>query len=219
MNKRLVTALALLIAGGAIGNLLRFIEQRPNEQIELSAIPDQIGPYFGREQAIDSISLSVLRADNAVLKQYRNEHGNEYDLFVGYFGRQTFGSAIHSPKNCLPGSGWRIDAQQRLTIQLDDSMTREVNDLLIRFQSRRAVMLYWFETRLGATSNEYGLKLSLFRNALLFHPTDAAFIRITVEVGEGSIEEATRRGIAFAQAVYPFVRGVLPFNPAVGSGS
>ena len=33
--------------------------------------------------------------------------GKGFSLYVGYYSSQTHGATIHSPKNCLPGSGWQ----------------------------------------------------------------------------------------------------------------
>src|ERR1700736_4336923 len=35
-------------------------------------------------------------------------HEQGLQLFIAYYAQQKSGEAMHSPKNCLPGSGWEI---------------------------------------------------------------------------------------------------------------
>jgi len=37
-------------------------------------------------------------------------------LFIAYYDRQTAGGTLHSPRNCLPGSGWEIWQQSSLKV-------------------------------------------------------------------------------------------------------
>ena len=45
-----------------------------------------------------------------------------FDIYVGYYEEQTQGRTIHSPKNCLPGSGW--EALKQSVEQDTDAGTR-----------------------------------------------------------------------------------------------
>src|SRR5581483_12105337 len=56
---------------------------------------------------IDRDTLDVLKADDLLSRIYQNRStGQIATLFVAYFETQRTGKAPHSPKNCLPGSGW-----------------------------------------------------------------------------------------------------------------
>src|SRR5438067_1716021 len=48
----------------------------------------------------------VLRADDYLLRRYSDGKGHTVDFFVAYYKTQRAGESMHSPKNCLPGSGW-----------------------------------------------------------------------------------------------------------------
>lgn len=212
MMKKYIIIIIVLLIGGGLGNVLRYYEQKPDKKANLAVLPDQIEGYFGFEKTIDSLSLEVLNADATSLKMFRGPDGYEYDLFIGYFDAQHFGEGIHSPKHCLPGGGWKIQSHDAMFVNFDPQTVKEVNSLQIGYQNKKSIMLYWFETRSGSTRSEYGLKFDLFKNALFFQPTDAAFIRVTVAVPDGNIQKATEKGIQFARSLLPYIKQSLPFN-------
>ena len=60
-----------------------------------------------QDQELDKETLEVLNADDLTSRVYQNRaNGRFATLFVAYFETQRTGKAPHSPKNCLPGSGW-----------------------------------------------------------------------------------------------------------------
>ena len=74
-------------------------------------------------------------------------------------------------------------------------------------------MFYWFETRGGILRTEFGLKLDLMRNALLFRPTDVAFVRVTTDVEPGeTLEAATERALRLIARFSPAIESALPFG-------
>ncbi len=60
-----------------------------------------------QDAPLDQETLDVLKADDILSRIYQNQKtGAVASLFVAYFETQRTGKAPHSPKNCLPGSGW-----------------------------------------------------------------------------------------------------------------
>ncbi|MFH2035905.1 MAG: exosortase C-terminal domain/associated protein EpsI, partial [Candidatus Zixiibacteriota bacterium] len=163
------------------------------------------------EQEMADYATEILQADNATKRQYQSSSGAQVNLFSAYFKSQKYGSQIHSPKHCLPGGGWRIDKLEPYAMELADGSTKTVNRMYISLNNYRAVMLYWFETRSGSVRDEYGLKLDLVKNSLLFRPTDAAIVRITVDAPNNDFETATQTGILFYNEMRPYLTAALPF--------
>jgi hypothetical protein len=86
---------------------------------------------------------------------------------------------------------------------------REANLTVIAVQNYKAIMLYWFETRSGGIRSEYGLKLDLVKNSLLFNATDAALVRLTLPVtGDNLIGQRTPKVF---ETFYPSIKASLPF--------
>lgn len=211
IRRQVIIAATLLVIGGGLGTLLRYTDRQPDREADFSRLPNEVGEYSGMELPIDRITLDVLQATATTERSYHDTSGFDYNLFLGYFKSQKFGSSIHSPKHCLPGGGWKILSQETVTVDLGQGLSQEANLLTISYLDQTSVMLYWFETRAGGTRSEYGLKFDQFTSALLFHPTDAAFIRVTVVVHDGDVNGATERCLTFAKEIYPHIADALPF--------
>lgn len=213
MKRAVIIAAVVVLIGGAAGNTFRFTSVKPTETVSFAEIPMIADPFTGAEHFFDSVSYEVLQADTSTLRYYTDAGGGGYWLFVAYFASQKYGSQIHSPKHCLPGSGWRIDSNQPYTLSLPGGIVRETNRLVISDNTSRQLMLYWFETRSGAIRSEFGLKFDLVKNALTFAPTDAAILRLTVPMeSDDTIDSATQRAIQFIATMYPDIERALPFG-------
>jgi EpsI family protein len=211
MKKQFILALILLLIGGAAGNMLRFSGRMPDRMADFSAIPIELEGYSGKEINLDLATTEILKADLATMIDYSYSDQSRTGLFMAYFKSQKYGSQIHSPKHCLPGGGWRIQNIRPYTLSLPDGTVKEINQLIISDQNYKSVMFYWYETRSGAIRSEYGLKLDLVKNSLLLRPTDAAIVRITIDIPNNDVKAASERGLQFIEAFYPFIKKSLPF--------
>jgi EpsI family protein len=210
MKKQYLFSLALIIVGGIFGNLLRYTEKMPDKPVFFDIIPDSMAEFTGTDRQMEEYAYEILRADTILLRDYLTADGSIIELFIAYFNSQEYGSQIHSPKNCLPGGGWLIEKIQPFAVDLSDGSVLETNKLLISIRNYKATMLYWYETRSGIIRNEYGLKLDLVKSALLFRPTDAAIVRVTIDTDSKNLDE-TEELIRFLRDFYPHIKKSLPF--------
>ena len=67
------------------------------------------------EGAVDAETLAILRADDTMTRDYRGPEGDA-NLFIAYFKTQRQGQSPHSPKNCLPGSGYQPSESGRIDV-------------------------------------------------------------------------------------------------------
>jgi len=175
-------------------------------QANLRSIPLNFAGVTGLEDLIDARTLDVLQATQTLNRQYFQGE-DKYWLFVGYFAQQRFGSQIHSPRHCYPGSGWNI-----LRSSHDSRLGGPTGELLIQKDKERRVVLYQYLTRGGHTTSEYRLKWELIKNSLLGRPLDAAFVRFSTPLsGHESEEEALERLGRFARRLTPSIRPAMPF--------
>ena len=73
----------------------------------LSAFPLQVGAWHQQQEGVvDQETRDILKADDILTRTYTAPEGAA-NLFVAYFKTQRQGQSPHSPKNCLPGSGWQ----------------------------------------------------------------------------------------------------------------
>ncbi len=211
MTKRIYIAAVVIILGGLLGNILRFNTLMPDHPADFGIIPLEHDGYIGVERKLADLTYDVLKADVTTYRDYIFPNGSRLGLFIAYFESQKYGSQIHSPKNCLPGGGWRIESIRPYRLELSSGDAREVNLVVISTRDQRALMMYWFETRSGSIRNEYGLKLDLVKNSLLFRPTDAAIVRLTTDVTGTDINSAVRNVTQFLESYSPSIRQSLPF--------
>ncbi len=204
--------LALLVIGGTLGLFMRYYEVKAAHGPDFSAIPMEFADYVGSERRFPESTYSILKADTTTLRRYQDLQGNVYWLFIAYFKEQKYGSQIHSPKQCLPGGGWRIDSIDPYSLTLSAGLTQPVNVLTIGRRNTKQVMFYWFETRSGAIRGEFALKFDLVKNALVFRPTDASFVRLTVENVGGNTQEARELGAKFLLELDIPLKTALPFE-------
>lgn len=210
--KKALIAAAVLIVFGGFGTFLRSHQARPDRPPDFGRIPYDLGTFVGGEQRFDDYAYDVLKADTTTLRSYRTAEGNTFWLFLAYFSSQKYGAQIHSPKHCLPGGGYRIISIEPYSIPLGDGRNLAVNRLLIASPKRQELMLYWYETRSGVISNEYGLKLDLMKNSILLLPTDAAICRVTMPLSlNADLKVASADMTDFVRLLYPDIQTALPF--------
>ena len=178
----------------------------------LTRFPMQIGEWkmIGEDPITPEVA-SVLHADQLLSRNYLEPATNaSAGLFVAWFQSQRGGaSQPHSPKVCLPGSGWT--PQVTGEVQVDTSAGAiEVNRYIVVNGKHRAIVLYWYQTPRRAIAGEWAAKFWLVADAVRDRRTDVALVRITVWSNEGQDEPATASGIKFVGKTYPLLRETLP---------
>jgi len=201
----------LFILTGVLVNLMRYSRVESKKLPSFSLIPLQSGEWRGEEHFFSDQTYQFLKADASTLRRYTRGDGVTLWLFISYFKSQEYGSQIHSPKHCLPGSGWKILRREKIQITPDENSSHKVNKLLIAEKNSREVMYYWFQTRGGVLTSEMGLKLDLVFNSLRRRPTDAAFIRINLPLNKLREKEAHLIFEDFLQTFEPEIKEALPF--------
>lgn len=211
-NLKTIIAIIIILAMGGFGTYLRSHQSIPERPADFSRLPMVTEKYFGAEHRFEEYTYEVLKADTSTLRQYRDNEGNSYWLFMAYFSSQKYGAQIHSPKHCLPGGGFKIASIEPYIIDFSDGSNITVNRLLIANERRKELMIYWYETRSGVISKEVGLKLDLMQNSIKFLPTDAAICRVTVPLPlDADFAVATELAVDFIREFYPAMTEALPF--------
>jgi exosortase D (VPLPA-CTERM-specific) len=191
---------ALLLVQGAVfyGISLR-AEPTPVSK-PLSAFPAVLGRWhMEREGVIDQDERDTLRADDYLSRQYAGSSGQSANLFVAYFRSQRTGQTPHSPKNCLPGSGWAWSVSDTLRLQVAGrAQPIDVNRYIVSRGDEHAVVLYWYQSQDRVVANEYQAAAFTAWDALRYNRTDTALVRVVTPV--------TRSGIEFIQASFTELR-------------
>jgi EpsI family protein len=163
-----------------------------------------------REDPIDPDVVNTLKADRLLSRTYNDRAGESAEFLVAWFQSQRAGaSQPHSPKVCLPASGWTPESTGELTIETAAGAIT-VNRYVVASRSERAVILYWYQTSRRATAGEWASKLWLVADAIRDRRTDTALVRIVVDSQPGGDDRATGTAAGFARSVYPLLREELP---------
>jgi exosortase len=139
-----VPALLLLLALGSSA-LPRF--QRPYpEAPELSdRLAFGIGEIFSQELETDRLFLGSAAFRDIGSRRFQRE-GHPIEVFLGLGWRGWRTVSPLSPKTALPGSGWILEAEERIELPPD---RREVGSLLYRSETQRLLVYHWYEGSSG----------------------------------------------------------------------
>jgi EpsI family protein len=125
-------------------------------------------------------------------------------VYVGYYASQRTGSTYHSPRNCLPGSGWQLIEAQEVKLGVGGDRDITVNHVLAQKGLDRLVILYWYMDRGRVIASEYYAKAYLLWDAVTMNRTDGSLVRISVPV-TSSAERAYGYGTEFLRNFFPLL--------------
>lgn len=185
-------------------------EAVPNPR-PLSAFPAQLGEWrLVTEGVTDKEVSEVLRADDVLNRMYARG-GTVVSLFVAYFKTQRTGQAPHSPKNCLPGSGWTPSSAEVVGISIPGlSEPIRINRYIVAKGPNKSVVFYWYQTRNRVIASEYEAKLYLVLDSIRYNRSDTALVRVVVPVADGNEAAATETGAGFVRSFFAPLRDYLP---------
>ena len=203
-------ALALLLATGMFLASRSGSENLPPREA-LSNLPLELDGWVGREQPIDPDALRVLGNGEFLFRDYvPAPQGIWVNLFIAYFATQRTGSTMHSPKNCLPGSGWTPVESGYMELQTSAGPAT-VNRYVIARGSERQVVLYWYQSHGRYIASEYSAKIHLVLDSIRMNRSDAALVRLVTPIVSGEDSKAAeQRLLAFAQMIAPQMDRVIP---------
>ena len=204
-----LSVVALLFVSAAAFALPEREEVRPAREYCVT-FPMQVGNFQGRLEPMDAIYLDALNVDDHLHANYRAASGMPVNLWIAYYGSQSKGQATHSPRTCLPGSGWKIESfgQHALGGATSD---RTVNRALIAFGDNRQLVYYWFKQRERWVTSEIAVKWYILVDSLLRNRSDGALVRVVTTVGANeSVADADRRLETFATQVQEELSRYVP---------
>jgi len=162
---------------------------------------------------VDPEIQAVLKADDTLNRLYATPSRNALAyFFIAYFKTQRTGATPHSPKNCLPGSGWEpVESPQTISVKIAGRETPLVaNRYVVGRGDQKLAVLYWYQGHGRTIANEFSAKFWLIADSIRYRRSDTALIKVQIPVGEGDSAAAVRTAVAFLQAAYPALSNQLP---------
>lgn len=206
---------AVIIAAVIVG-LVSIPPQRDDIKVarkDFLDFPMTLGDWNGKPEPMQKIYLDTLKLDDYLIANYIDSRKRAVNLYLAYYGSQSKGASIHSPRACLPGGGWLIrDFSQR---EIDGTgigpEALRVNRAEIEWGENKQLVYYWFRMHGRNVTNEYLLKWYVFWDALTLGRTDAALIRVVTPVRPGeNYADAENRLIDFTKVMSPNIRDYAP---------
>src|SRR5580704_15490912 len=216
LDRRTVLVPVFLLAQALLVHWAAGRERIPAPPV-LGSFPAALGEW--RQLSDDPIAADVageLRADRLLSRTYcrtsaaNSSTGTVVGLLVAWFQSQRAGaSQPHSPKVCLPASGWIPAATGEVTLDTAAGAIT-VNRYIVVNHGQRDVVLYWYQGPRRVTAGEWAAKFWLVADALRDRRTDTALVRVVAQSGVGGDQAATSAATGFAQSLYPLLRENLP---------
>ncbi len=171
-----------------------------------------------KDQPVEKEVADVLKASDTLSRIYADQQGAGVLLFIAYFETQRTGATPHSPKNCLPGSGWEPvepPGIQRIEVP-GRAKPLEVNRYVVAgldqksMSQQQDVVLYWYQSHNRAIASEYAAKFWLIADAVRYRRSDTSLVRVVAPVVGSDRKAALASATSFIQAAYPAIIRQIP---------
>jgi EpsI family protein len=178
--------------------------------------PQHIDLWTGLPEEIEPATMKILRATDYYMGNFTKvSHGTPVNLFVAYYDSLNKGAAIHSPRVCMPGSGWEFASfEERNFSDLAPGIAGTYNYVLLQKGEQKILMYYWYQQRKRYTANEFSMKYYLLVDNLFESRKDGALVRLYTPIlaAEGNMgeAEANARLHSFAQSLFSKMPSYLP---------
>jgi EpsI family protein len=206
-NYRFIIVFVLLAIAGLFINLHADITVPINKPFVMFPTLNRTWLMTSQAEFSENV-LNVLKPTDYLSRQYQGDNGARVGLYIGYHGGGKGSGGIHSPKNCLPGSGWYEVSSKRLHLEVNGDRINLVRAVYQKGDYNE-LFLYWFQVKGKTLSDEYSLKLAEITNSVLYRRRDSAFIRVSVPF-ESDEQRANAVAERFVRDFVPVIREFLP---------
>lgn len=165
-----------------------------------------------QEGVVEKEVQDVLKADDTMTRSFASPNfPGQVGLFIAAFRSQRNGKAPHSPKNCLPGSGW-VQNEQGFTKMTIPGRAEpiEVNRYIVQKGEAKSLVVYWYQSRDRVVASEYSAKGYVVLDALRDNRTDSALVRVIVPVIDNDADKAMAAATDFITVAFTPIRRQLP---------
>ena len=136
---RLLILTATLLLGSLTLDAVSTSEAIP-VRVPLADLSLDVAPWHGQHAGdLPPDILNVLGVDDYINRFYSEAGGAPVGLYVGYYESQREGDTMHSPLNCLPGSGWEPVSHRLSSIAVQSPQAAATGSRSRNMTARREV--------------------------------------------------------------------------------
>jgi EpsI family protein len=212
-------ACLILVLQASASHMLKIDEQKIGIP-GLHGLPWQLGPWSASsEQSIGPEVEAYLKPDEYILRDYVDEqHGRAINLFVAYFKSLQNSYGPHSPRICLPGSGWQVISSKIASIPVPGWPGGIlVNQFAMEKSNQRILVLYWYQNDRDVWAEEYHAKLRLLPDLIRYRRSDVSLVRLVTPLVGSTPENELANCRQFTERIFPLLvqhfASVAPTQP------
>jgi len=208
IDKPFVTLCCLIISAILFINFGSTVNSIPLTK-PLEVFPKVVGSFKRiNTQSFSEAVKKTAGMDDYIMWQYQDAQGYTLGLYIGYYQDQIEGGIIHSPKHCMPGSGWQPFQVAEVTTKATDGKTYRIARMVMQKGDDKQVAHYWFQGRGRVIANEYEDRVAMILDSILRRRSDGALVRITGPGSDG--EQDSQKQMEFIEALLPKLVQFLP---------
>jgi EpsI family protein len=201
------TAALILVLQASASRMLK-IDEANIGLPGLRQLPWQVGPWkASAEQELGPSDLEVLKPDEYVLRDYVDgRSGRAVDVFVAYFKslQNTYGP--HSPRICLPGSGWLVSSSKLDNIPVPGRPGGiPINHYTMEKANQRILVLYWYQNDRDVWAEEYHAKLRLLPDLIRYRRSDVSLVRLITQLEGSTADAELNHTLQFTEQLFPML--------------
>jgi len=202
-----IIVLTLLLSVQIAASLVLRVHEEPLGTPQLNQIPSLISNWRSvDEQTLEPDVTAALKPDDYILRTYQNQgRAGSLTLFVAYFKSLQNSYGPHSPRVCLPGSGWLTHSWKVVEMPVPGKPEGiPVNQYVLEKDSQRILVVYWYQNDRRAWAEEYQVKLHLLPDLVRYRRSDVSLVRIVTSIPQdNSLDQPWNTSTEFARALFP----------------
>ena len=172
----------------------------------LHQVPLELGNWKApAEQMLEADVSAYLKPDDYILRDYANRvAGSFINVFIGYFKSLQNAYGPHSPRVCLPGSGWLVRSSKTLTLPVPGRADGiPVNEYILEKSDARILVVYWYQNNRNVWAEEFRAKLTLLPDLLRHRRSDASLIRLITPIKNADSGKELENTLEFTRLMFP----------------
>jgi EpsI family protein len=200
--------ICLILVGQAVASRRLDVTERDLPVPQLHSLPSSIGGWHADgEQTLPPAEASALKPDEYIMRDYATDDGaSPVNLFVAYFKSVQNAYGPHSPRICLPGSGWLVRSSKIRTLTLKgQSKGFPVKEYVMEKGPNRIFVLYWYQNNRNIWAEEYWEKFRLLPDLLRYRRSDVSLVRLITPLSGPTSEKELAHCLNFTNQAFPLL--------------
>lgn len=196
----------LILALQAAASHSMAISERNITPPELEQFPFALGSWKAQANLrLDDRVAGVLKPDEYILRDYVDSgSGTSINLFLAYFKSLQNSYGPHSPRICLPASGWLVRSSKASSISVPGRQEPiPVNQYVMEKANDRILVLYWYQNDRHLWADEFQAKLRLLVDLVRYRRSDVGLIRLVTPMTGVDPTRENRSCREFVRLMFP----------------